>query len=390
MTTVLLKLFVKNYRDTSDTKVRTAYGSLSSAIGIFLNCLLCGFKIAVGYLAASAAMIADGANNLSDAGTCIIGFIGFKLAGKPADEKHPFGHGRYEYILSLIISFFVLLMGAELLKTAIEKMLHPQAVTYSAFFIAVSVASILVKLWMAIFNAKLAKTAGITALKAVSRDSLCDCAGTAAVLVAVITNQCFGWQIDAYIGAAVSLFVIWSGIGILKESLQPLLGKPADKDLSEKLQQFMCDFDPAILGVHDLILHDYGMGSIFAVAHAEVPADSDLVRTHEVIDSLEKAVGERFGISLVLHIDPVDTHDSALETLKAQVLGIVQSVDEHYTVHDFRLSPQGDKMYFDLVIDSDIKKDSAKIGEIVKARILAVLGEEIEPVINVEFSFSAR
>ncbi|MBQ6381740.1 MAG: cation transporter [Clostridia bacterium] len=390
MTKLLLKLFVKDYHNTTNAKVRTAYGSLSSAVGIVLNILLCSFKLTVAYISGSAALAADGANNLSDVCTCVIGLVGFKLAGKPADEEHPFGHGRYEYILSLIISFFVLLMGAELLKTSVQKILHPEPVSYSAFFLAVLIASILLKLWMAIFNAKLAKQASMTALKAVSRDSLSDCLSTAAVLVSLFLGKCFGIQADAYCGAAVSLFVLWSGIGIFRESIQPLLGKPADKDKVQQIEAFICDFDPAILGVHDLVLHDYGMGSVFAVAHAEVPAESNLVSIHHIIDSLEQAAKERFGLDLVLHIDPVEADNQQLEALRQRVLTVVKSVDEHYTAHDFRLSEDKSKLYFDLVIDSDIKKDSDKIGEMVKARIVAALGESPEPVINVEFSFSAR
>ena len=387
MTTLLLKLFVKDYKDTSKAPVRAAYGLLSSVVGIVCNTLLCSFKFVIGSIAGSAAMIADAANNLSDIATCVIGLVGFQLAAKPADEEHPYGHGRYEYILSLIVSFFVMLMGVELLKSAIEKLLHPQPIHYSPFVLAVLIASIAVKLWMGVFNRSLSKKADIPALKAVSTDSFSDCVCTGAVLGSMLINRFFGLNLDAYIGAAVSLPVIWSGIGILKSSLQPLIGRPADKEIAEKIGAFILGFDESILGYHDLMLHDYGMGRVFAVADVEVPADSNLVQIHEVIDRLEKSAEAQFSMQLVLHMDPVDVEDTQLEKLKRKVEMIVKSVDEHYTIHDFCLSDDGKQMFFDLVIDSDIEKDSAQIGEMVALRIRAALGEEPEPVIKVEFPF---
>ena len=369
---------------------KAAVGTLSGIVGIVCNVLLSGFKLALGIISASAALIADAANNLSDVLTSVISLVGFKLAARPADEEHPFGHGRYEYVLSLIVSFFVLFMGAELLINGIKKIIHPETVAFSPFLIAVLAAAIILKLWLGFFNLSLAKQEDIAALKAVGKDALSDCISTGAVLVSVLSEKFFALHLDGYVAAAVSLLVLWNGIGILRESLNLLIGKPAKKETVKDLETFMLRFDPSILGVHDLVLHDYGMGKVFAVAHVEVPQESELISIHEIIDTLEKRAEEEFGIHLVLHIDPVDTENAALETLKQQVLTVLKSVDEHYTVHDFRLSEDGTKMYFDLVIDSDIKKDAQQIGNMVQQRIKAVLGESIEPVVHVEFSFTQK
>ena len=385
-----LKFFIKNEDTLSPAERKAAYGTFSGTVGIIANVFLSGFKFAVGALSGSASIIADAANNLSDMLTSVISLIGFKLAKKPADEAHPFGHGRYEYILSVIVSFFVLFMGVELLKNGIEKIISPAAVSVSPFVIVVLAVSIVVKIGIGMLNLYLSRRADVTALKAVAKDSFGDCISTAAVLVSAVLQKIFHLPLDGYVAAAVSLLVLWSGIGILRESLSPLLGKPAGKETVKELKEFMLSFDPDILDVHDMMFHDYGMGRIFAVAHAEVPAERELVVIHETVDALEKAVEETFGIYLVVHMDPVKANDTKTKSLRDNVLTVVKSIDEHYTIHDFRLSEDGKKMYFDLVIDSDIKKEAAQIGEMVSQRILAVLGDSIEPQIHVEFSFEQQ
>ena len=385
-----LKIFIKNEGTLSPAERKAAYGTFSGTVGIIANVFLSGFKFAVGALSGSASIIADAANNLSDMLTSVISLIGFKLAKKPADEAHPFGHGRYEYILSVIVSFFVLFMGVELLKNGIEKIISPAAVSVSPFVIVVLAVSIVVKIGIGMLNLYLSRRADVTALKAVAKDSFGDCISTAAVLVSAVLQKIFHLPLDGYVAAAVSLLVLWSGIGILRESLSPLLGKPAGKETVKELKEFMLSFDPDILDVHDMMFHDYGMGRIFAVAHAEVPAERELVVIHETVDALEKAVEETFGIYLVVHMDPVKANDTKTKSLRDNVLTVVKSIDEHYTIHDFRLSEDGKKMYFDLVIDSDIKKEAAQIGEMVSQRILAVLGDSIEPQIHVEFSFEQQ
>ncbi|MBQ3432662.1 MAG: cation diffusion facilitator family transporter [Clostridia bacterium] len=385
-----LKIFIKNEGTLSPAERKAAYGTFSGTVGIIANVFLSGFKFAVGALSGSASIIADAANNLSDMLTSVISLIGFKLAKKPADEAHPFGHGRYEYILSVIVSFFVLFMGVELLKNGIEKIISPAAVSVSPFVIVVLAVSIVVKIGIGMLNLYLARRADVIALKAVAKDSFGDCISTAAVLISIVLQKIFHLPFDGYVAAAVSLLVLWSGIDILRESLSPLLGKPAGKETVKELKQFMLSFDPDILDVHDMMFHDYGMGRIFAVAHAEVPAERELVVIHETVDALEKAVEETFGIYLVVHMDPVKANDTKTKSLRDNVLTVVKSIDEHYTIHDFRLSEDGKKMYFDLVIDSDIKKEAAQIGEMVSQRILAVLGDSIEPQIHVEFSFEQQ
>ena len=385
-----LHLFIKNESALSPAERKAAYGTFSGIVGIIANVFLSGFKFAVGAISGAASITADAANNLSDMLTSIISLIGFKLAKKPADEAHPFGHGRYEYILSVIVSFFVLFMGAELLKSGVEKIITPAAVSVSPFVIAVLAVSILVKIGIGFLNIYLARRADVTALKAVAKDSFGDCISTAAVLISVVLQKIFHLPLDGYVTVAVSLVVLWSGIGILRESLSPLLGRPADKATVKELKNFMLSFDPDILDVHDIMLHDYGMGRIFAVAHTEVPAERELVAIHETVDALEKAVELKFGMHLVVHMDPVKTNDTRTRNLRENVQTIIKSIDEHYTIHDFRLSEDGKKMYFDLVIDSDIKKDAAEIGKMASQRILAVMGESIKPEIHVEFSFEQQ
>lgn len=376
----------KNEKSINQTKA--VYGRVSSVIGIVSNALLCGFKFFVGFLSGSAAIISDAANNLSDVASASFTLIGFKLASKPADEKHPFGHGRYEYILSLVISFFIMLMGAELLKSAVTRIINPGQIRYSPVVLAVLIASILVKLCLGAVNMSFFKKSGLNALKAVAVDSFSDCVSTLSALAGVLLSKLFSINIDGYIGAAVSILVIWSGIDILKDSLSPLIGKPARKETAKEIQSFILNFDESVLGVHDLVMHDYGMGSVFAVAHVEMPGDIILSSAHDIIDSIEKQAGEKFSVELVLHADPVDIENKELERLKSRVETVVKSVDEHYSIHDFRLSPDKTQMYFDLVIDSDIKSSPEEIGNLVKLKIISSLGTEPEAVINVEFPFS--
>ena len=390
MTNLLVKLFIKKEAELPAAQRKAAYGTLAARVGIVANLLLSGTKFAAGFFAGSAALISDAANNLSDILSSLVSLVGFKLAAKPADEKHPFGHGRYEYIVSLAISFLVLIMGVDLLKNGIAKIIHPAPVLASPLLIVILAACVIVKLWLGIFNLSLAKRADITALKAVAKDAFGDCLSTAAVLLSIVLEKLFDWRVDGYVAVAVSLLVIWGGISIFRDSVNPLLGKPAKKETAQELTAFMCGFDARILGVHDLVLHDYGMGRIFAVAHAEVPAQCSLVEIHEVMDALEKAAGERFGIHLVLHTDPVDTQNRQLEQLKKAVETIARSMDEHYSVHDFRLSDDGEEMAFDLVIDSDIQQESEKIAQLLEQRIIAVVGEKPRAKIQVEFSFTER
>ena len=374
--------------DNNLKQTKAVYGRVSSVIGIVLNTLLCSFKFFVGFISGSSAIISDAANNLSDVASSGVSLIGFKLASKPADEEHPFGHGRYEYILSLVISFLVMLMGAELLKSSISKIINPGEIKYSPVVLLVLIASVLIKVFLGVFNLKLFKNSGLNALKAVSVDSFCDCVSTFSVIASVVLSRFFSINIDGYIGAAVSLLVIWSGIGILKDSLSPLIGKPAEKEIAKQIQSFILNYDESILGVHDLVMHDYGMGSVFAVAHVEMAGETVLSSAHEIIDEIEKKAREEFSVELVLHADPVDTENEELERLRARVETVVRSVDEHYTIHDFRLSQDKKQMHFDLVIDGDIKSSPEEIGNLIKLKISSSLGEEPEALINVEFPFS--
>ena len=315
MITLLSKLFIKNREDVKDQKVRQAYGVLCGAVGIFLNLCLFAGKFIAGFISNSIAITADAFNNLSDAGSSIITLIGFKMAGQKPDPDHPFGHGRIEYISALTVSIFVILMGVELLKSSVAKIRTPEAVEFSTVAIVVLVLSILGKLWLALFNWKLGKKINSTATKAVVTDSLSDTASTFAALVSLIISHKTGFNCDGYFGAAVSVLILWSGISLVKETLAPLLGQPPEKEFYEEIKNEIMSYD-GIVGVHDLIIHDYGPSRLFASAHAEVPSDIDIMQSHDTIDLIEREIQKKYGMLISIHLDPIVVDDERINELR--------------------------------------------------------------------------
>ena len=336
MTNLLIRCFIKDYQNTSNYGVRAAYGLLGSLVGILVNVILCLSKISIGLLFSSVAILADGINNLSDAGSSIVTLIGFKLSSKPADSNHPYGHERIEYISGLIVSFIILLLGLELVRSAFDKILHPQVTIYSTPVFIVLILSIFIKLWLYRFNHVLGKRIQSTTMLATATDSLNDVLATSAVLVAAIIGKLTGLQLDGYMGILVGLFIIYSGVGLIKETTNPLLGSAPDPELIETMENKLLSY-PIIAGFHDLILHSYGPNRRFASVHAEVPADANLLTCHDMIDLIEKDFASDLGINLVIHLDPIITDDEHVNQLKAEVTKIVTDIDEYLSIHDFRL-----------------------------------------------------
>lgn len=391
MTELLIKLFIKNGDKVTDNTIREKHGTLAGVVGIFCNLLLFGVKLAAGILSASISIIADALNNLSDMGSSVVTMFGFKLASKPADPDHPYGHGRFEYIAAFIVSGFILVMGFELLKSSIEKIITPSEVDFSYLSIIILAVSVIVKLWMFLFNRKLGKKISSAALIATARDCINDAVTTSAILVSVIVMKFTALNIDAFVGLAMAAYVLWSGIKTARETLDPLLGEPVDEETALSLEREIMSFE-GFLGIHDLLAHNYGPGRCFASVHVEVPADTDIVKCHEQIDLCEKQVFERTGVMLTVHMDPVETDNEKLNEAKSVIAERIREIHPDLTLHDFRMTPKSDErtnLIFDVVLPVGLDKDKQsikkQIGEIAK---------EIDPtyrcVITFDFNFVGK
>ena len=370
MTDLLIKLFVKNRNDTKSVTVRNNYGNLGSGVGIFANILLSVVKITVGLLSGSLSITADGFNNLSDLGSSLITLLGFKLAGKPADRDHPFGHGRMEYISAFVVAFSILLVGFELLKNSVSALINGTAApTFTSTAMAVLAVSIAVKFWMFAFNRKIGKIIDSSALTATAKDSLNDCVATAAILISAIIARFveLPFNLDAVMAIGVAIFIIWSGFTTAKDTLDQILGGPPEPKLIKDISDIVLSFDE-FCGIHDLIIHNYGPGRQFASVHVEVPHDTDVVACHEKIDLCEKLVGEKTGVNLVIHMDPIDTDDVAVTAARQTMVSILKSIDQKLTLHDFRMTPASNtrtNLIFDVVIPSHLKLSEAELNDII-------------------------
>ena len=370
MTKLLIKLFVKNYSDTKSTDARNRYGNLGSAVGICTNVLLSAVKIIIGLLGGVLSITADGLNNLADAGSSVVTLIGFKMANKPADRDHPFGHGRIEYISAFIVSFLILLVGFELLKDSIASLRDDVAMPqFELISIIVLVISIVFKCWLYFFNRKIGKTIDSTALIATAKDSLNDCIATGAILVAAIVSKCVAlpFNLDAVMAIGVALFILWAGFSSARDTLNEILGGPPEETLIKDINDTILSFDE-FYGIHDLIVHNYGPGRQFASVHVEVPHDSDIVACHEKIDLCEKLVAEKLGINLVIHMDPIDTNDETVAAAKETMVSVIKEIDGRLTLHDFRMTPAGDtrtNLIFDVVIPAGFKMCEQELDDII-------------------------
>ena len=354
MTSLLIRIFIKQPADLKDPAVRTKCGFVGSATGIALNLVLFIGKFFAGLFSGAISVTADAFNNLSDAGSSVMSLVGFYIASLPADKEHPYGHGRMEYVSGLVISFVIMLMGVELAHSSGEKILHPSQIRFSYLTLGILAASVLFKLWMALFYRKLGKMIDSTSLRAASTDSLSDCASTGAVIAAMLILKLTGLNIDGYIGAAVAVFIIISGIRTFKESLTPILGARPDEALMGQIKQSVLEFDQ-VLGVHDILMHDYGVGNLIVSLHAEIPAKMSLMDAHRLIDSIEEKISTDHGCIVTIHMDPVEIDDPRTAQLRQIVEDHLKKQDTKMSVHDFRVVDHADKteLIFDVVVPFD-------------------------------------
>ena len=391
MVDFLVKKFVRDSERTDDPKVRTAYGILSSVVGIICNVLLFAAKFVIGLILGSMAVTADAFNNLSDAASSVISFVGVKMAEKPADKDHPFGHGRMEYISALIVSFIVIEVGITFLQSSVEKIQNPEALTFGWVPFAILVLSVGVKLWMSVFNRKLGKRIDSKVMLATAADALGDVITTSATIVSILVCAFTGVNIDGIVGIAVSLIVIWSGISIARDTLAPLIGQGADPKLCGEIKRMGESYD-GIVGTHDLIVHNYGPNRSMASIHAEVPRDVDIEVSHEVIDRAEREVSKKLGIFLVIHMDPVETHDVRVLAVKSKLSHVLKALDPELTFHDFRavFGQEQINLIFDLVVPfSYSEKDEDRLVHQVMA-LMQEVDERYQCVITVDRSYQAE
>ena len=375
MTELLVKLFVKTPEDIKNNSVRASYGNLGSIMGIICNLFLCVLKITIGSIVGSISITADGLNNLSDMGSSVITMVGFKLSNKPADSDHPFGHGRMEYMSAFIVAILILLVGFELLKSSVTALINQSpAPTYSLWAIIILAVSILMKFWMFIFNRKIGKKIESDSLIATAQDCLNDVVTTAVILIAAGVTYYLNppFNLDALMGIAVAVFILISGINTAKVTLNSILGAPPEKQVIDDIKNTIMSY-PEFVGIHDLIIHNYGPGRQFASVHVEVPQDIDIVKCHEQIDLCEKLVNEKLDIQLVIHMDPIDINNETVNHTKAELSRGLKIIDENLTLHDFRMTPECDtrtNLIFDVVIPTSCKLSekelNKKICEIAK------------------------
>ncbi len=373
MTSLLVRLFIKDAENVTDRKVRGRYGRLSGITGIVCNLLLFATKLVAGWLTGSVAISADAFNNLSDAGSAIVTLLGFKLSEKPADPEHPFGHGRVEYLAGLMVAAAILYMGIELFRASLDKIFHPTELAFHWASVIILGVSIGVKLWLFLFNRKLGRRIGSTVMVATATDSLSDCISTAAVLLSLVFSVAFGISVDGYAGALVAIFVFYSGIKAGGETLQPLLGQPADPEFVERIREIVMRREE-MLGIHDLIVHDYGPGRVMVSLHAELPCTMEIMVAHEMIDEIEAEIAKEMGCVVSIHMDPIAVNDPETLELKGLVEEQLTAIDDRLTIHDFRFvrGVNRNNLIFDILVPYDCAREDDGIAEELRERVMAV------------------
>lgn len=384
MITFLTRLLIKNSQDTKNPAVRQAYGTLCGAAGIGFNLLLFAGKAIAGLLSNSISIMADAFNNLSDAGSSIITLVGFRMSGQEPDPDHPFGHGRIEYLAGLIVSGIILLMAAELIKSSVSKILHPEELTFSPVIVAILAASILVKLYMYSYNRKIAAAIDSAAIKATATDSLSDSLATLAVLLATLADHFTGLHIDGWCGLLVGLFICRAGISAARDTINPLLGQPPEKEFVEQIRRIVLSH-PDVLGMHDLIVHNYGPGRVMISLHAEVSAKGDILRLHDTIDNIERELQKQLRCNAVIHMDPIENDDAETEKQKKAVLAILAEIDPNITMHDFRIvqGPTHTNLIFDVMIPYGFQISDAQLKSRIESEIRKK-NPEYYAVINID------
>ena len=387
MISLLAKWFISRREQAEDGAVRRAWGALCGFVGIALNLLLFAGKLASGALSGSIAVTADAFNNLSDAGSSVVTLLGFRLAGKKPDSDHPFGHGRMEYVSGLVVAGLILLMGAELAKTSVDKIAHPEAVTFSWLAAAILLVSIAVKLYMYMYNKAVGKKIGSAAMAATAADSLSDTAATAAVLLSMIVGKLANVQLDGWVGLVVALFILWSAVQAARDTISPLLGQAPDPALVKEIEALVMAHD-TVVGVHDLVVHDYGPGRRIISLHAEVPADGQVLELHDVIDNIESELARKLHCEAVIHMDPVVVGDPVVAALREQTAALVKTIDPRITIHDFRMVPgkTHTNLIFDAVIPFDEQLTRPQVAQRI-CRLVEDMDGHYRAVVKIENSY---
>ncbi|MBQ4628545.1 MAG: cation transporter [Clostridia bacterium] len=389
MISLLAKLFIRDHKKTELPNVRNAYGVLCGGMGIFLNIVLFIIKLIAGTLSGAISVTADAFNNLTDAGSSVITLIGFRMAGQKPDKDHPFGHGRIEYVSGFIVSIIIILVGFELAKTSIEKIISPERAVFNTVSALILGCSVLVKAYMAFYNFSVGKKISSSSMRATALDSLSDCVSTVVVLICLVLSLFIDVNLDAYCGLAVSAFVLFSGIRAAKETIDPLLGTPPEKEFIDEIADTVyTNGNGSILGIHDLIVHDYGPGRTMISLHAEISEEADLLQMHDLIDNIERKLREKLHCDAVIHMDPIAVHDETVSEVRESVLKIVKDIDQNLSIHDFRIvkGPSHTNLIFDVVIPFEIKNDEKAIKEKISSQIKNI-NENYYAVINVDNSY---
>lgn len=384
MISLLVKLFYGEMNMSDEKAVRRAYGTACSGAGIGFNVLLFAGKLIAGMLSGSVAIVSDAFNNLSDAGSSIISLVGFKLSNKKSDPQHPFGHGRLEYISGLCVSFLIILMGVELGKASIEKIIEPAQVKFSLLTAAILAASIIVKLYMALYNSRIGKRLNAVTMKAMAKDSLSDAVATSVVLMSMIVAKLADIAIDGYCGVVVAAFILFTGITAARDTISPLLGQKPDSEFIEEVMRIV-NAHKEIIGTHDLVVHDYGPGRLMITLHAEVDADMDILVAHDAVDNIENELREKLGCSAVVHMDPIVTDDVETNATREEIKRVVSNIDSRMTIHDFRMvpGPTHTNVIFDVAVPFDTDMDDDELRKILGARIRDV-DSKLNAVIEID------
>ena len=381
LTSFLLRRFVRDYENTDDPAVRERYGTLSGTVGIGLNLVLSLGKFLTGLATGAVSVTADALNNLTDAASSVVTLVGFRLAGQKADEDHPYGHGRMEYLTGLAVSMVILLVGVEVAKESVDKILHPQPVEFSILSAVILAVSVLVKLWMFLFNRALSRRIQSAALAATSADSKSDALATSILLAGLLAGRFWDLQLDGFLGLGVALFILRTGWESAKDTIDPLLGQAPDPALVEGIRETVLAH-PEITGVHDLMVHDYGPGHVMASLHAEVSIDADMAHTHDVIDNVERELGEKYHIIATIHMDPIATNDEHINALREEMLSLARELDPDMTLHDFRMTegPSHTNLIFDVVVphgctlsDEEVRRELARLAKERDPRYITVI-----------------
>jgi len=388
MSKLFFKIFIKEYENYADATVRENYGKLAGVVGIVSNIILCVMKMLIGIISGSIAIIADAVNNLTDASSSVITLVGFKLASMPEDEEHPYGHARIEYLTGLLVSIIIIIVGIELLTSSIDKIMHPVTPEFSIATILVLVLAILIKVWQALFNFSVGKKINSLTLIATGTDSRNDVISTTVVLVSLLITHFTNINLDGYVGCLVALFIIWSGIQLVRETSSPLLGEAPDPELVKSIEVKTLSYN-GVLGIHDLVVHNYGPGRIFASIHIEVDANGDIMESHDMIDNIERELSEELRIHLVAHLDPIQTDDPILNQVREKVGELLEEIEGVVSFHDFRMvsGPSHTNIIFDIVLSHNCTLKEAAITEKVQ-NFVRTIDENYFVVITFDRVFS--